>query len=151
MSVAGAGGNRNALNKPNGPSGQRDWSFGLFNCFDACGTCMLSWFCPCLVYGQSMSKLKHLQAQGSAHPAGGDMCNSDCMVYAALTYCGCPCLIQMGGRKETRTRYNIEGGGGGDFVTTCFCTPCALTQTAREIELEEQSLLPGGVPAKTMV
>lgn len=34
-----AGGNKNALNRPVGPDGKRDWSYGLFDCFSACGLC----------------------------------------------------------------------------------------------------------------
>jgi hypothetical protein len=34
-----AGGNKNALNLAIGPDGQRDWSYGLFDCFSACGLC----------------------------------------------------------------------------------------------------------------
>ena len=34
-----AGGNRNANNYPIGADGKRDWSFGLFDCFNSCGTC----------------------------------------------------------------------------------------------------------------
>jgi len=34
-----AGGNKNGLNRPVGPDGKRDWTFGLFDCFDACGLC----------------------------------------------------------------------------------------------------------------
>jgi hypothetical protein len=37
------GGNRNALNCSIGPSGKRDWSYGLFDCFSACGLC--TWNC----------------------------------------------------------------------------------------------------------
>lgn len=74
MTVAGGmGGNRNALNKPVKPSGQRDWSFGTFDCFSACGTCVFAWFCPCFVYGKNSSRLNHLNTQGTPHPAGGDM------------------------------------------------------------------------------
>jgi hypothetical protein len=35
-----AGGNKNALNRELGADGQRDWSFGLFDCFDTLGLCM---------------------------------------------------------------------------------------------------------------
>ena len=35
-----AGGNRNVLNRPLGDDGQRDWSYGLFDCTDECGLCM---------------------------------------------------------------------------------------------------------------
>jgi len=135
------GGNRNALNKPTHGNGQRDWSFGLFNCFDDCGACLFGWCCPCFSYGQTQSRYRHLTAQGTAHPTGGEMCNSDCMVYAALAYCGCPCLIAMGGRKNIRERYAIEGDGTRDCLLHACCIPCALTQESREVELEEKSIV----------
>jgi hypothetical protein len=33
------GGNKNANNRPVGVDGKRDWTFGLFDCFDRCGLC----------------------------------------------------------------------------------------------------------------
>jgi hypothetical protein len=33
------GGNKNANGRPIGVDGKRDWSFGLFSCFDKCGLC----------------------------------------------------------------------------------------------------------------
>ncbi|KAF8318699.1 PLAC8-domain-containing protein [Clavulina sp. PMI_390] len=135
------GGNRNALNKPIKSNGQREWSHGVFDCFGACGTCFFSWCCPCFQYGKNSSRLKHLNSQGAPHPSGGDCCNSDCMTYGALVYCGCPCLVHMGMRKDIRGRYNIEGGGGNDFLCTWCCIPCVLTQESRELELEEKSLI----------
>jgi len=47
--------------------------------------------------------------------------------------------IQIGGRSDIRTRYNIRGGAVEDCLTSCFCDPCSLTQERREIELEENS------------
>jgi len=132
-----AGGNRNVLNKPYDAQGHRDWSYGTFTCFDEPGTCLFSWCCSCFSYGKNMSRLKHLQANGHPHPQGGEMVNSDCCTYAALLYCGCPCLVSMGGRKEIRGRYNIEGGS--DFLCSWCCFPCALTQESRELALEEHS------------
>ena len=43
----------------------------------------------------------------------------------------------MGGRKEIRGRYSIEGGS--DFLCSWCCIPCALTQESRELALEEHS------------
>lgn len=73
VTAGGPGGNRNSLNKPLKPSGQRDWSFGIFDCFGACGTCLFSWCCSCLAYGKNTSRLAHLNTQGTVHPVGGDM------------------------------------------------------------------------------
>jgi hypothetical protein len=47
------GGNKNANNRPIGPDGKRDWSFGLFDCFGRCGLCK---FDP----NQNASTLFHL-------------------------------------------------------------------------------------------
>jgi Cys-rich protein (TIGR01571 family) len=142
---AGTGGNRNSLNKPLKSSGQRDWSFGMFDCFSACGTCCFAWWCPCLAYGKHTSRLLHLNTQGTIHPAGGDMVCldqssrrlrifnllSNFVIFAAfgltscysnlqfnvecLTYARCPCIVHMGLRRDIRQRYNIEGSCGSDL------------------------------------
>jgi len=138
----GAGGNRNALNRPFNSIGKREWTFGLCQCCDTCGTCLFAWCCPCFSFGQNMSRFKFLQTQGRPHPTGGEMFNSDCCVYCALLYVGCPCFVGMGGRTDIRTRYQIDGGGCTDCLCHAYCVPCALTQESREIELEERSLLP---------
>ncbi|KAF8331622.1 PLAC8 family-domain-containing protein [Cantharellus anzutake] len=140
---AGAGGNRNTLNKPFNAAGQREWSFGTCDCFDACGTCLFACCCSCLSYGQNMSRLKHLESQGRPHPTGGDMCNGDCCVYLLLAYIGCECFAGMSGRSSVRRRYNIQGGGCGDCMCHTFCIPCSLTQESRELGLEEGSELSG--------
>ncbi|CAB4025919.1 Hypothetical predicted protein [Paramuricea clavata] len=28
---------------------QRDWSTGIYDCFDDCGVCLLGWLCPCIL------------------------------------------------------------------------------------------------------
>ena len=35
-----ANGNTNANNRPIGPDGKREWSFGLFDCFARCNLCV---------------------------------------------------------------------------------------------------------------
>ncbi|KAF8325763.1 PLAC8 family-domain-containing protein [Cantharellus anzutake] len=133
------GGNRNALNKPFDQQGEREWSHGTFDCFSECGLCLFSWCCSCFSYGKNKSRLQYLQINGQPHPQGGEMVNSDCVVFAALLYCGCPCLVSMGTRKEIRTRYKIQGGGGSDFLCSWCCAPCSLVQESRELTLEENS------------
>ena len=82
--ATGLGGNRNSLNKPVKPSGQRDWSFGICDCFSACQTCFFAWCCPCLAYGKNSSRLRHLDTQGAIHPAGGGMVrNVSCQLIRA--------------------------------------------------------------------
>src|ERR1700733_15883903 len=61
MMTVPAGGHRNPLNRPMLSSGQRNWSFGIFDFFGACGTCACACCCPCFVYGQNAYLLKELK------------------------------------------------------------------------------------------
>ena len=79
MSIAG--GNRNANNVPFNEKGEREWSFGLFDCFDDPMTCELrhfsrqlsnflneglfAWFLPCTIYGKNKTRMQALEAVGS--------------------------------------------------------------------------------------
>ncbi|EJD54786.1 PLAC8-domain-containing protein [Auricularia subglabra TFB-10046 SS5] len=137
------GGNRNAKNLPLNSSGEREWSNGLCSCFGDCGTCCVAWCFPCIVYGQNKTRREHLEQQGFPHPTGGESCGSDCLLHGAITACfGFGWIFQIGERGATRRRYNIEGGGCGDCCSTFWCNPCALTQESREIQQEEESMIP---------
>ncbi|KAI9430039.1 PLAC8-domain-containing protein [Lactarius indigo] len=133
------GGNRNALNREVAVDGQRDWSFGLFDCTSACGLCCSATWCPCVVYSKNKQRLRHLQNHGTPLPGGGETYNSDCCIYGCLVIPGYAWILQIGDRAEVRARYGIRGGTVGDCLTSCFCDPCSLTQERREIELEENS------------
>ncbi|PFH47899.1 hypothetical protein AMATHDRAFT_66586 [Amanita thiersii Skay4041] len=141
--TVGPGGNRNAKNVPFNPNGKRDWSNGICDCFDDCGTCLMAWFCPCMVYAQVKQRLEYLNQRGIPDPErGGSGCNGDCMVHGLLSAClGIGWVLQISNRGSVRHRYSIEGGGCGDCCTVCWCSPCQLTQESREIELEERSFM----------
>ena len=47
--------------------------------------------------------------------------------------------VQLGDRRNLRSRYNIRGSAVNDCLTAWCCRSCALTQERREIELEENS------------
>lgn len=55
----------------------------------------VSWFCPCIVYSQNKSRLRHLETRGYPHPSGGDSCTGDCCLHACLLSLGWACLIQV--------------------------------------------------------
>jgi len=134
-----AGGEKNALNRPQGPDGKRNWSFGLFDCFPRGQLCLWATFCPCVIYGQNRQRLRHLQKRGRPLPGGGDNFSDDCRVYCCMAV---PCFywaFQMGSRLDIRKRYDIRGEAMEDCLSSLFCRPCALTQERREIELEEGS------------
>ncbi|KAF8526559.1 PLAC8 family-domain-containing protein [Hysterangium stoloniferum] len=136
-----AGGNRNALNKPFNGSGEREWSYSLFDCFGDASTFLISWCFPCVVYSQNKSRYEHLEQKGFPHPSSGDSISGDCFLYACLTGCCClGSLLQMSTRGNIRRRYRIEGGSCEDCLAALCCIPCELTEGSRELELEEQSM-----------
>jgi len=134
-------------NVPGGPgkaheydaNGQREWSNDLLDCFGDCGTCCLAYFCPCVVYQQVKQRLDHLQRDGRPDPElGGSGCGGDCCLYGTvLAFCGIGWVFQIGTRSSIRTRYRIRGGGFTDCLASCLCVPCELTQSSRELEVEE--------------
>ncbi|KAF8977114.1 PLAC8 family-domain-containing protein [Cyathus striatus] len=138
------GGNRNAKSIPMGKDG-REWSHGLCDCGDDCGTFCLSWFFPCITYSNIKHRYEHLNDKGYPDPEhGGSCCTSDCFFHGCITaFCGAGFIFQMSNRSNIRRRYNIKGGGCGDCCTALCCTPCELTQESLELELEERSFQQG--------
>ncbi|KAF9511963.1 hypothetical protein BS47DRAFT_1346128 [Hydnum rufescens UP504] len=133
------GGNLNSFNKPFSYNGHRDWSYGGCSCLSAPGTCLCACCFPCCTYAKTQSRVNHLMHQGIPHPSHGDSCTGDCCSYGILLFLGCPCFLGMGGRKNIRHRYHIDGGCCSDFFCTWCCVPCSLTQESREVSLEEHS------------
>jgi len=138
------GGNRNAKNLPMDADG-REWSNGLFDCLNEPGTCVLSWFCPCVIYAQNKQRYEHLNTKGTPDPEhGGSPVSSDCMVHAGITVCcGAGWILQFLQRGNYRSRYNIKGSAVTDCLTAACCHPCELTQEHQELELEERSFQGG--------
>jgi len=137
------GGNRNALDRTVGLDRKRDWSYGLFDCFSACGTCCYAVFCPCIVYGENRQRLHSLQYQGTPLSSTKTI-DAHCCMYCGLLLVssghGC-WMMQVHTRKEARERYSIRAGPLDDYLYSLFCGPCSLTQERREIELEEKSFV----------
>ncbi|KAH9993562.1 PLAC8 family-domain-containing protein [Russula vinacea] len=132
------GGNRNAKNCPIGPDGVRDWSFGLFDCFDRCSLCCWAIWCPCVVYSKNRQRMRSLRDQGTPLPGGGVGFDGHCCIYGAFVT-GYSLFLQIHIREQVRERYGIRGGPAKDCAASWCCRPCALTQERREIELEEGS------------
>ncbi|KAF8735586.1 hypothetical protein AX14_001837 [Amanita brunnescens Koide BX004] len=142
MSIAAPGGNRNVRNLRRDALGRRAWSFGLCDCCNDCGTWMLGFCCPCILYAQIKQRADYLNAYARPDPTrGGSGVDINCMVWTALHFStGCGPALQAVTRGQIRNRYMIDGNGFGDFCAACWCTPCELTQEHRELELEEQAL-----------
>ncbi|KAF8299218.1 PLAC8-domain-containing protein, partial [Clavulina sp. PMI_390] len=117
---------RNVLKKSVGGDGEREWSFGMFDCFGACRACLFLMLCPLLQFGRNASRLKYLDRRGLPHPEG-----RSCVRRSSA------CIVHTEHRGELRERYNIGGSGASEFCTGCFYMPCALAQESRELALEE--------------
>ncbi|KAF5383065.1 hypothetical protein D9615_004825 [Tricholomella constricta] len=127
------GGNRNAKNLPVDREG-REWSNGLFDCCNDAGTCVLSWFCPCVVYSRNRRRLEHLEGKGTPDPEQGGCFSGACWVHCCAGW-----TLQIESRAKVRSRYGIKGDSWSDCCAIFWCAPCALTQESQEIKLEEQS------------
>ncbi|KAF8638769.1 hypothetical protein AX17_001965 [Amanita inopinata Kibby_2008] len=149
MVVPQSGGNRNVKNLPLDNEGKRDWSFGLFDCFDDAATCCMAMWCPCIIHAQNRRRLDHLNNQGIPDPDRNEICTSDGWTYFCVqALCDVGWVMQIGTRAAIRQRYNIRGGGGDDCFAALCCGPCELTQDSRELELEESTFAPAQPQAK---
>ncbi|XP_062611156.1 cornifelin homolog A-like [Saccostrea cucullata] len=94
-----------------GIEGHRDWSTGLFDCFDDLKSCLLGFFClPCTV----------------------------CSVASRTGECCCMPYCVQGGTVVLRSRIRTIGGIQGtacmDCVILSLLGPCAVCQMQRELD-----------------
>lgn len=105
--------------------GPSQWSSGIFDCDQDCGSFVLGCCCPCIQYGTNMDILSK---SGCAGP---------CCSYYCLACVGCHCIIGSSGRGNIRNRYLIPGDGCEDCLLHYFCIPCVLSQEYRELMKRE--------------
>lgn len=102
-----------------------DWKFGTFGCFGNCKLCIMSYFCPCIVFGQTAEKV------------GEDCCKCGC--FALIPIVNIFAMLKI--REKVREAKGIEGTCCKDFLCFWLCGICTLIQTAREVDDEAA---PGG-------
>ncbi|KAJ7109729.1 hypothetical protein C8R43DRAFT_1042820 [Mycena crocata] len=112
------GGSRNAKNLPL-VDGQREWTYGVFDCLADPLTCVVSWFLPCVSYGRNRARYAALENSGavSKDPMEGVISNETIMYGVAQCF-GCGgCIFGRTGREMTRGRYSIQGdAASGEFI-----------------------------------
>jgi len=133
------GGDRNAKELPM-VDGHREWSSGLFTCLEDSITFLFACCLPCTIYSKNKTRYESLQNWGVPHPQGGELVGRGTIMYGVIGCCCCGGILGMPNRRNIRGRYSIRGGTTSDFLLSCCCAPCALTQESRELELEERSL-----------
>jgi len=96
----------------------KDWSHGLFGCFDDCGTCIVTWFCPCYTFG------KNAEAVGES-----------CILCGLAFYVPLVDLFCMANiRGKIREQHGIDGSFVSDLLLSCCCPLCTLVQAAQEVK-----------------
>ncbi|KAJ1437897.1 PLAC8 motif-containing protein [Sesbania bispinosa] len=102
-----------------------DWHTGLCDCFSDCKNCCITWWCPCVTFGQ----VAEIVDKGSTScGASGALYTLICCVI------GCGCLYSCFYRCKMRQQYGLKGNDCCDCLIHCFCEPCALCQEYRELE-----------------
>ncbi|KAL1744592.1 PLAC8 family-domain-containing protein [Schizophyllum fasciatum] len=139
--VPGGGGNRNALNLPIGPDGQRDWSHDGCDCKGHGGLFCRACCDPCVVYGRNKQRYEHLVMYGTPDPQEGEGMGTGrdaCQKHAFVTcFFAAGWLFQIRLRGRIRERYGIRGSCMGDCCRSSLCQPCSLMQESLELKLEE--------------
>jgi len=95
-----------------------EWANGLCGCFNNFGTCIITYFVPCLTAGQTAEKV-----------------GLGCFLYGCLSTLG-PVGVWSRAkvRGMVRESKGIDGSFGMDCVMHMFCALCALVQEAQEME-----------------
>ncbi|KAK3933600.1 PLAC8 family-domain-containing protein [Diplogelasinospora grovesii] len=111
----------------------QQWSADLCDC-SPCESCMLSYWCPCILLGKTSDRLRDPTMQSA------DTCNGDCMIFCAIqAITGCGWIHVMLKRGEIRQRFGIQGSGFNDCCTTYWCPCCSLIQQDNEVKARTAS------------
>ncbi|KAI3453153.1 hypothetical protein Pfo_009816 [Paulownia fortunei] len=101
------------------------WSTDLCDCFFDVPNCCLTWWCPCITFGQVAEIVDR----------GSTSCGASCALYALITLIlGCPCIYSCFYRSKMRTQYLLVGSPCADCLVHFCCESCALCQEYRELK-----------------
>ena len=96
----------------------REWTNGVFGCFNDCTSCILAYFIPCYIFGKNAEVV-------------GDSC-----VLCALSQF-VPLLsiwARVSIRGKIREQRGIQGSCISDLICVWLCPLCTLVQEAQEIK-----------------
>ncbi|CAI9786320.1 unnamed protein product [Fraxinus pennsylvanica] len=99
------------------------WSTGLCHCCDDPANCFITWFCPCITFGQ----IAEIVSKGSSP------CAESGTKYALLLVTGFACLYSCFYRSKLRSQYDLEESPCVDCLVHFCCETCALCQEYREL------------------
>ncbi|XP_010044215.2 protein PLANT CADMIUM RESISTANCE 2 [Eucalyptus grandis] len=101
------------------------WSTDLCDCFSDLERCCISFWCPCVTFGQISEIVDR----------GASSCGLNGAIYFLIAWLtGCACCYSFFYRLKMRKQYRIDGNAAEDFLLHCLCESCALTQEYRELQ-----------------
>ncbi|KAL1203596.1 Protein PLANT CADMIUM RESISTANCE 2 [Cardamine amara subsp. amara] len=108
------------------PRADGEWSTDFCHCSSDCSLCCITYWCPCVTFGQ----IAEIVDQGSTS------CGTAGAMYVLIsTFAGCACIYSCSYRSKMRRQYNLKGSDCGDCLKHCFCENRALTQMYRELKI----------------
>ncbi|KAG9458300.1 hypothetical protein H6P81_002808 [Aristolochia fimbriata] len=101
------------------------WSTGLCDCMDDVSNCCVTFWCPCITFGQVAEILDR----------GSTSCGASGALYTLiLCVTGCPCFYSCFYRSKMRRQYALHETPCNDCLLHCCCESCALCQEYRELK-----------------
>jgi Cys-rich protein (TIGR01571 family) len=106
-------------------AGSSRWSSGLFDCFDDCGLCCVTCWCPCITFGRVAEIVDR----------GATSCGASGALYALLVYfTGCQWIYSCTYRSKMRAQFGLPEDPCCDCCVHFCCEPCALCQQYKELK-----------------
>ena len=102
------------------------WSNGLCGCFGDLKLCIITYFCPCITYMNTASKV---------HNDDGKI---KYCIYSIIPLLNLYCFCKT--RQATVEQKGIDEGAIVSLLLVWFCGLCALIQQAREVDPSGSSM-----------
>ncbi|CAI9118130.1 OLC1v1019654C1 [Oldenlandia corymbosa var. corymbosa] len=101
------------------------WSSGLFDCLSDVPNCCVTWWCPCITFGQIAEVIDQ----------GSPSCAASAALYALFeALIGCVCIYSCYYGTKMRKQFNLPKHRYGDCLVHFCCEPCVLCQEYRELK-----------------
>ncbi|XP_015580022.1 protein PLANT CADMIUM RESISTANCE 2-like [Ricinus communis] len=101
------------------------WSSGLCDCGSDVKNCCITFWCPCITFGQIAEIVEK----------GTTSCATTGAIYAILAcFTGCGCIYSCMYRSKLRHQYMLPESPCNDCLVHCCCEACALCQEYRELK-----------------
>lgn len=107
------------------PKARGPWSTDLCDCFSDCNNCCITFWCPCVTFGQIAEIIDK----------GSSSCGTSGALYALICcVTSCCCCLSCFYRTKMRQQYSLRETPCADCLVHCCCEPCALCQEYRELK-----------------